>query len=169
MQRIKKGDEVLVLAGRDKGKRGTVLRRVDASYVVVGVLPRGFWYPQSADIFVPLRPTGSLGDRGMNTQMIARLKPGVSLRQAQAEMPTLTEGIRHLYPERLGPKYRGLTVLPASARARCWATKSRCAATPMCRRALCGRCAKNPIPIGLIWPIFAAPPQPRICMVRTWL
>jgi large subunit ribosomal protein L24 len=35
MQRIKKGDEVVVLTGRDKGKRGTVLRRVDAQYVVV--------------------------------------------------------------------------------------------------------------------------------------
>ena len=35
MQRIKKGDEVVVLAGRDKGKRGTVLRRIDASHVVV--------------------------------------------------------------------------------------------------------------------------------------
>jgi len=35
MQRIKKGDEVVVLAGRDKGKRGTVLRRVDAQRVVV--------------------------------------------------------------------------------------------------------------------------------------
>jgi len=35
MQRIKKGDEVVVLAGRDKGKRGTVLRRVDAQFVVV--------------------------------------------------------------------------------------------------------------------------------------
>ena len=35
MQRIKKGDEVVVLAGRDKGKRGTVLSRVDANYVVV--------------------------------------------------------------------------------------------------------------------------------------
>ena len=35
MQRIKKGDEVIVLAGRDKGKRGTVLRRVDAGHVVV--------------------------------------------------------------------------------------------------------------------------------------
>jgi len=35
MQRIKKGDEVIVLAGRDKGKRGTVLRRVDAQFVVV--------------------------------------------------------------------------------------------------------------------------------------
>ena len=35
MQRIKKGDEVVVIAGRDKGKRGTVLRRVDAQHVVV--------------------------------------------------------------------------------------------------------------------------------------
>ena len=35
MLRIKKGDEVVVVAGRDKGKRGTVLRRVDAEHVVV--------------------------------------------------------------------------------------------------------------------------------------
>ncbi|HKU46023.1 MAG TPA: 50S ribosomal protein L24 [Burkholderiales bacterium] len=35
MSRIRKGDEVVVLAGRDKGKRGTVLRRVDADHVVV--------------------------------------------------------------------------------------------------------------------------------------
>jgi large subunit ribosomal protein L24 len=35
MQRIRKGDEVVVLSGRDKGKRGTVLRRVDAERVVV--------------------------------------------------------------------------------------------------------------------------------------
>jgi large subunit ribosomal protein L24 len=35
MARIRKGDEVVVLAGRDKGKRGTVLRRVDADHVVV--------------------------------------------------------------------------------------------------------------------------------------
>ncbi len=35
MNRIRKGDEVIVLAGRDKGKRGAVLRRVDADHVVV--------------------------------------------------------------------------------------------------------------------------------------
>jgi large subunit ribosomal protein L24 len=35
MQRIRKGDEVVVLSGRDKGKRGTVLRRIDADYLVV--------------------------------------------------------------------------------------------------------------------------------------
>ena len=35
MQRIKKGDEVVIITGRDKGKRGTVLRKIDAQYVVV--------------------------------------------------------------------------------------------------------------------------------------
>ena len=35
MNRIKKGDEVVVISGRDKGKRGTVLRRVDDEHLVV--------------------------------------------------------------------------------------------------------------------------------------
>ena len=35
MLRIKKGDEVVVISGRDKGKRGAVVRRVDAEHVVV--------------------------------------------------------------------------------------------------------------------------------------
>src|SRR5258706_15851800 len=35
MHGIKKGDEVIVIAGRDRGKRGTVLRRIDAEHVVV--------------------------------------------------------------------------------------------------------------------------------------
>ena len=35
MEKIRKGDDVIVLTGKDKGKRGTVLRRVDADHVVV--------------------------------------------------------------------------------------------------------------------------------------
>jgi large subunit ribosomal protein L24 len=35
MRKIKKGDDVIVLAGRDQGKRGTVLKVVDAEHVVV--------------------------------------------------------------------------------------------------------------------------------------
>ena len=35
MNRIKKGDDVIVISGRDKGKRGAVLRRVDDELVVV--------------------------------------------------------------------------------------------------------------------------------------
>jgi large subunit ribosomal protein L24 len=35
MNKIRKGDQVIVLTGRDKGKRGTVIERVDAERVVV--------------------------------------------------------------------------------------------------------------------------------------
>ena len=35
MERIRKGDEVVVISGRDKGKRGVVLARVDETHVRV--------------------------------------------------------------------------------------------------------------------------------------
>ena len=35
MRKIKKGDNVVVIAGRDKGKRGDVTRTVGADYVLV--------------------------------------------------------------------------------------------------------------------------------------
>ena len=35
MKKIRKGDQVIVLTGRDKGKRGTVSRRVDDERLVV--------------------------------------------------------------------------------------------------------------------------------------
>ncbi|MDR2451387.1 MAG: 50S ribosomal protein L24 [Candidatus Accumulibacter sp.] len=35
MEKIRKGDEVIVIAGKDKGKRGAVARRVGAGHVVV--------------------------------------------------------------------------------------------------------------------------------------
>ena len=35
MDKIRKGDEIVVIAGKDKGKRGAVAVRVDAEHVVV--------------------------------------------------------------------------------------------------------------------------------------
>jgi large subunit ribosomal protein L24 len=35
MNKIRKGDQVVVIAGRDKGKRGTVTLRVDEQHIVV--------------------------------------------------------------------------------------------------------------------------------------
>ena len=35
MNKIRKGDQVIVLTGRDKGKRGTVLSREDADHITV--------------------------------------------------------------------------------------------------------------------------------------
>ena len=35
MDKIRKGDEIVVIAGKDKGKRGAVLKRVDAEHLVI--------------------------------------------------------------------------------------------------------------------------------------
>jgi len=35
MRKIRKGDDVIVLTGKDRGKRGTVLKIVDAEHVLV--------------------------------------------------------------------------------------------------------------------------------------
>lgn len=36
MNKIRKGDEIIVLTGRDKGKRGTVALRKDDSHLIIG-------------------------------------------------------------------------------------------------------------------------------------
>ena len=35
MEKIRKGDDVVVIAGKDEGKRGSVVRRIDAEHVLV--------------------------------------------------------------------------------------------------------------------------------------
>ena len=35
MNKLRKGDQVIVITGRDKGKRGTITRRVDDSHLIV--------------------------------------------------------------------------------------------------------------------------------------
>lgn len=82
---------------RDPGVLGRALTLDGESCTVVGVLPRAFWFPQAVDAFVPLRPTGGLADTGSNTQVIGRLKPGLALRRAQAEMANVFESYRRAY------------------------------------------------------------------------
>lgn len=40
MQKMRRGDEVIVIAGKDKGRRGVVTRRVDDDHVIVEGLNR---------------------------------------------------------------------------------------------------------------------------------
>jgi large subunit ribosomal protein L24 len=40
MRKIRKGDEVIVLTGKDKGKRGTVLRVLESLRVLIGCVRR---------------------------------------------------------------------------------------------------------------------------------
>jgi large subunit ribosomal protein L24 len=75
MQRIKKGDEIIVIAGRDKGKRGTVLRRVDDEHVVVEGVNRVKKHQRPN----PMKGvTGGIVDKDMpiNVSNIAVFNPG---------------------------------------------------------------------------------------------
>jgi putative ABC transport system permease protein len=98
----------------DTGIIGRTLMLDGTSRTIVGVLPAGFWYPQTVDAFVPFRVTGSVSDTGTNSEMIGRLKPGVSFRQAAASTTALRQPFREagMLPYQLDRDYQGLTPVP---------------------------------------------------------
>ncbi|MEK6322863.1 MAG: ABC transporter permease [Acidobacteriota bacterium] len=75
------------------------------SYTVIGVLPPGFEYLEPADFYVPiglfLGPNSPLSNRGNTTYLhaVARLKPGVTIDQANSEMATLGQQLAQEYPK----------------------------------------------------------------------
>ena len=73
----------------------------DRSYLVAGVMPKDFVLPGWAQLWVPMAWTDQeKAIRGNhNCSVIARLKPGVSDQQAQAEMDTISKRLEQQYPE----------------------------------------------------------------------
>lgn len=71
------------------------------AYVIVGVLPADTNFPARVDLFTVTEITHADSDRGgsHNWRTIGRLKPGVSIEQAQAEINTLTQRQAELYPD----------------------------------------------------------------------
>jgi putative ABC transport system permease protein len=73
------------------------------TYTVVGVLPASFTSPRGApDVWIPLRigDPGAADQRGVHfLRPFFRLKPGVTLAQAQAEMNAVAEREAEAYPE----------------------------------------------------------------------
>jgi putative ABC transport system permease protein len=85
------GDTTLV--GRD------ILLNGDP-YTVIGVMPGNSEFDRrSADLWVPLAFPGNVARDYHYLGAVARLKPGVSLEQAQAEMSAIAERIATLYPD----------------------------------------------------------------------
>lgn len=75
----------------------------DQAYKVIGVLPAGFHFPpdrDNVDLFVPLAQDASSTQRGSHRfEVIARLKPGFTVRQAQTEMEVIRNRLEQQYPE----------------------------------------------------------------------
>ncbi len=81
--------------GADLTVIGRQIELDDLSYTVVGVMPPNFTFiEQPADVFVPLQLGRGIADTGMNTRVIARLKPKTTIAQAQANMNVVFEALR---------------------------------------------------------------------------
>jgi predicted permease len=56
------------------------------SYQVVGVMPEGFHFPDASDIWVPRSMRTTATRTAHNLQVVGRLRPGVGIEQAQADL-----------------------------------------------------------------------------------
>jgi predicted permease len=69
-------------------------------YTVIGVMPPGFEFPQTTgdEIYSPLPNDPSFEDRGNSSlSAVARLRPGISVRQAQEEISAIHAQLLHEY------------------------------------------------------------------------
>ena len=86
---------------------GQTIQLSDGSYTVVGIMPEGFrGISDQAELWLPMMMSSAVRP-GQNLQMrnqrwlstIARLKPGVSLQQARAEMDAIARRLEQTYPD----------------------------------------------------------------------
>ncbi len=90
--------------GGDPGILGQTVRINDEAYQVAGVMPPGFRFPDGRNEL--WLPTGSLfGPREFlnkgrhNAMVVARLKPGVGLRQANEEIGAIARRLERQFPD----------------------------------------------------------------------
>jgi putative ABC transport system permease protein len=90
--------------GADPGFVGKVVKLNNNAYTVVGIMPPDFDFPmgaESVEVWVPLTQNSALlADRANHiVSVVARLKSGVTLQQAQAEMENIAGQLAQEYPE----------------------------------------------------------------------
>jgi putative ABC transport system permease protein len=82
---------------------GSTIRLDGKPVTIVGVLPRNFEFAQSnsAPLWVPLHPSGGLGERRSLRwlNVVGRLAPGVTPDQAKAEMTGIAAQLARAYPK----------------------------------------------------------------------
>jgi predicted permease len=90
--------------GSDPNILGTVLRVGGVPRTIVGVMPESFRFPEemgndiTKGIWLPIQPTGEmLNDRGYHFfSIIGRLRPGVTMQQAKADLALVSNYIRSI-------------------------------------------------------------------------
>lgn len=89
--------------GGDSNLLGKSLVLNSKSYTLIGIVPPGFQYLSLTDLFVPFEPWAKTlpDDRNWHPGIlpVARLKPGVTVERARAEMLGITARLEKQYPE----------------------------------------------------------------------
>ena len=85
------------------------------SYTVIGVMPQSFQYPSRAEMWVPVgQLSGDVNwqQRGNHPGLygVARLKPGVTIAQAKADMDNIASNLEKQYPDQIAGN--GIRVQP---------------------------------------------------------
>ncbi len=83
---------------------GTALSLGNEPYTIVGVLGKSFVSDPEADILLPFQFDPNSTNQGHYFLAAGRLKPGVTVAQANALLKVAADQFRHRYPDSLGPK-----------------------------------------------------------------
>jgi putative ABC transport system permease protein len=99
-------------AGDPERALGAGLRSGGHSTTIVAVMPPGFEFPGHTEVWSPIDTVvpPSTARTAHNYQVVARLRPGVALAQAQAEMDGIAAGLARAYPAEDGNK--GARLIP---------------------------------------------------------
>jgi predicted permease len=89
--------------GGDPQIVGKSIVLTDQSFTVVGVLPEHFWFYSNPDVIVPVGNSTALWrttrEMRAGTYVVARLRPGVSLAEARADMDPIATQLAEEYPK----------------------------------------------------------------------
>lgn len=86
--------------GKDPDIVGRAIRLNGAFTTIIGVMPEGFSFPQTVDMWVPLMETAAVMNRGQTYTWFAfgRLRDGVSFASAKAETEGIIRRLETEYP-----------------------------------------------------------------------
>lgn len=79
---------------------GQTIRVNGVPHTVIGVMPPRFKFPEFAEVWVPFTPNAAAASRDQRDYgVVARLAPGATLANADAEMMTIARALAQQYPE----------------------------------------------------------------------
>ncbi|MEO8200946.1 MAG: ABC transporter permease [Gemmatimonadota bacterium] len=85
--------------GSDSTLPGRIIKVNGMPHTIIGVMPAKFKFPEKADLWVPFEGASHSTDRSdRSIGVAARLKPGIALTEANAEMRGIAAGLATEYP-----------------------------------------------------------------------